>query len=548
MSSGPDPQNGSVGDPYVLRCTITEAASRLGISKRAVMRQIQDGTLAAERDGRQWVVMLDSSPRSTESEPEQNQLAGDAPAEQAVDPLAGGLLAERIAPRQGRPQNMIEQAIERVGAQHSIRLRAVSEQFRQHAQPTGTEHASTQERSGSFEQQHETPQQELSSADVAQDAPTAAPPIANAQLEPFGEPAEPTQDDPAEPTTTTEQRWEALFKSKQASPAHSDTLPIVPQADRTMYARQALTTLPTDNPGWRERIDEWWQDLISRYAYRSRLIFAMIGVALLLGALLGGAILLLLYSPSRSGVTGAFLVATAPPLTRAATNVAQAAASAASAAPKAASRSGTPAAPSAALPGVAPISPKLATNAPASIPTSRPASASDLLQRVAAAETALRRGQIVATISNADGTGAWAQTRFDLGDAIRPPALHITSIYTGTAVVQKVERITIGDQSWERSSNGRWSARPDREGIADQVRVFLPHAESIVNANLDEQSDVTQLRWHESDRGSDVTLVVDRTTGTPRELRQATPATGTVRVVTYSLWNTAVDITPPEEH
>jgi hypothetical protein len=171
-----------------------------------------------------------------------------------------------------------------------------------------------------------------------------------------------------------------------------------------------------------------------------------------------------------------------------------------------------------------------------------------MLARVAAAEAALRRGQIEATISNADGTGAWAQTRFDLGDATQPPAIHITSIYTGTASVQRVERISIGERSWERSPDGHWSTRPAREGIADQVRVFLPHAETSLDADLEQNSTAVLLRWHKSEPGSDFTLVVDSATGAPRELRQSTPATGSVRVVTYSLWNTAVDIAPPEEH
>lgn len=105
----------------------------------------------------------------------------------------------------------------------------------------------------------------------------------------------------------------------------------------------------------------------------------------------------------------------------------------------------------------------------------------------------------------------------------------------------------IGDRSWERSSDGRWSARPAHEGVTDQVRFFLPHAELIVNADLEENSDAAHLRWHESSLGSDVTLVVDPTSGAPRELRQVARTTGTVRVVTYSLWNTAVDITPPKD-
>jgi hypothetical protein len=170
-----------------------------------------------------------------------------------------------------------------------------------------------------------------------------------------------------------------------------------------------------------------------------------------------------------------------------------------------------------------------------------------MLRRVAAAEAALRGGQIEARISNADGTAAWAQIRFDFGDATKPPAFHITSTYTGTASVQKVERITIGERSWERSPDGHWSTRPAREGIADQVRVFLPHAEFVANANLEQNSTAAVLRWHTSATDSNFTLVVDPSTGTPRELQQDTSPTGSVRVVTYSLWNTAVDITAPQE-
>src|SRR5262245_24143600 len=89
-----------------------------------------------------------------------------------------------------------------------------------------------------------------------------------------------------------------------------------------------------------------------------------------------------------------------------------------------------------------------------------PAQAAAMLQRLAAAEAALHRGQFEATVTNAEGSGAWARLRFDLGDAIQPPAFHITSVMTTNFVVQTTERITIGDRSWERQPNGSWSARP----------------------------------------------------------------------------------------
>ena len=97
-----------------------------------------------------------------------------------------------------------------------------------------------------------------------------------------------------------------------------------------------------------------------------------------------------------------------------------------------------------------------------------------------------------------------------------------------------------------QTSVGHWSARPAREGIGDQVRVFLPHADSVVKADLEQSGATAQLRWHLAEANSDITLIVDATTGTPHELRQVSSETGSVRIITYTLWNTAADIVPPE--
>src|SRR4051812_28378653 len=104
MSTSPDPQDGSADTTPLVRCTIAEAASRLGISKRAVMRQIQNGTLTAERDENQWAVMLPASLRSAENDSAQGQLASALQEEQPAGPSAGRLLAGPIGARQGRPQ------------------------------------------------------------------------------------------------------------------------------------------------------------------------------------------------------------------------------------------------------------------------------------------------------------------------------------------------------------------------------------------------------------------------------------------------------------
>jgi hypothetical protein len=80
----------------------------------------------------------------------------------------------------------------------------------------------------------------------------------------------------------------------------------------------------------------------------------------------------------------------------------------------------------------------------------------------------------------------------------------------------------------------------------DQIQVFLPHADWIDNAALDD-ADPTALRWHDAARDTDVTLLVDPASGIPKELRRVARAIGTVQVLTYRHWNTAVDIAPPKQ-
>ncbi len=57
MSDQTGGTNGGTG-----RYSVPQAARYLGISERAVRKRIEAGTLAAERDGRQWVVFLGAIP------------------------------------------------------------------------------------------------------------------------------------------------------------------------------------------------------------------------------------------------------------------------------------------------------------------------------------------------------------------------------------------------------------------------------------------------------------------------------------------------------
>jgi hypothetical protein len=169
-----------------------------------------------------------------------------------------------------------------------------------------------------------------------------------------------------------------------------------------------------------------------------------------------------------------------------------------------------------------------------------------VLQQVAAAEAALRTGQLEATIDYGNGTRSAAQVRFDLGDTGRVPRLHIITTYQSATGTQTLERITIGDKAWQRQPNGPWTAIAEQEGAWGQVQTFLPHAASVSNPESVSGTNPVVLRWYGADRDTEVTLSVDPATGVPRELRQVGRTTGQVLTVTYSGWNTAVEITPPQ--
>jgi hypothetical protein len=180
-------------------------------------------------------------------------------------------------------------------------------------------------------------------------------------------------------------------------------------------------------------------------------------------------------------------------------------------------------------------------------PTATPRPPTGIVQRVAEATTTVRVAQIEASINYPDGTDSTALVRFDLGDEQQAPRFQITSIYTGTAGTQTVERITIGERSWQRSLGHEWVSKPAQEGVWDQIWVFLPHTDSIMDPQFETNAGETVLKWYDRGREADVTLVVDPTTGIPHQMRQVTRSTGAVLTVRYSQWNLEVQIAPPTQ-
>jgi len=95
--------NGGTG-----RYSVPQAARYLGISERAVRKRIEAGTLAAERDGRQWVVFLAAVPDAV---PGGTGSAGAAVPSELIE------AQYRVTPTE------IEQAIERTGDKYVVDMR-----------------------------------------------------------------------------------------------------------------------------------------------------------------------------------------------------------------------------------------------------------------------------------------------------------------------------------------------------------------------------------------------------------------------------------------
>lgn len=214
-------------------------------------------------------------------------------------------------------------------------------------------------------------------------------------------------------------------------------------------------------------------------------------------------------------------------------------------------RSPTPAAPLASVntptldssPGVS----ATATDAPAptAVITATAEPATALFQQIVAAETILRSGELAAIMDYGNGSRSSAQVRFDLGTAQIPPRLDFKTAYQGASSAQTIEEITIGDRAWERRGEQSWTSAPARKGMWDQIRFFLPGAQYGRDPSYRQQQGQVVLSWYDATRDADVTLTVDSETATPLILERVTRSTGLTLTVTYTGWNTPIEILPP---
>lgn len=192
------------------------------------------------------------------------------------------------------------------------------------------------------------------------------------------------------------------------------------------------------------------------------------------------------------------------------------------------------------------VSPQSVTPAGADQPAAAapdPPTAGEVVERLAVEEASLRSGIFDAVVDYSDGTQATAHFIFDMGDATLPPSLYSKTVYNSAQGTQVLERISIGEQAWERRGDGEWAAAQELEGVWGRIQPYLPQAANAVRPEFVEAEGGPTLHW--SDAARDVTVLLDLESGIPREERVLSEPSGSTLVVTYQGWNIPVEISAP---
>ena len=188
------------------------------------------------------------------------------------------------------------------------------------------------------------------------------------------------------------------------------------------------------------------------------------------------------------------------------------------------------------LPTIAPPHSVLAPD-----PNTGAAVQSRLIQAVAT----LRTGEIGATVDFGNGMRTVTDVRFDFGGDGSAARFAITRVYGSATGTHTQELIAIGDHTWQRVDEGAWSIVSVPVAVREQVRTLLPNVNGAMDFGPTGQNTDAAFGWSDTDRNADVTLTVDGATGIPRHLQQVTHPTDVTLSVTYTGWNTAVDIRAP---
>ncbi|HEX9370323.1 MAG TPA: helix-turn-helix domain-containing protein, partial [Roseiflexaceae bacterium] len=457
-----------------VRCSIADAAARLGVSKSTVHKRIKSGALAAERTGRDLVVLLPIEAAAAPGAPASNLAVLVNPYGSAPTPETGP-----------EPAPLLETASSDAGDR---------------AQP-GEDMPAT-------------------SLEIAPDPEEGR--------------AQPDEDAPAPGLDLGAQRG-ALAS---AAPAGDPVRDAGVAAGNPLGSRASASDPPAveASPAAATPAPSVWR------RWGTRLAQALIALALGLGILALADYLI-------DGDSIPLFPEPVAPATPAASPAASPAAGRATAAPRRPAKPAVAVAAAASRPTQTAATAPKATPRPAPTatpaPAARPLSAQELITRAAAAETVLRTGEFEATIDLGAGPRLLSRIRFNLGADGQPPQFDNTASYRNTRGDAIVERITIGDRSWERQAGGAWAPARVQTGLPGELQPLLPHAASVARSEIAVDARAAALRWYDAQRGADVTLRLDPATGVPRQLRRVIRKTGAVLTVRYVGWNTAVEIKPP---
>ena len=99
---------------------------------------------------------------------------------------------------------------------------------------------------------------------------------------------------------------------------------------------------------------------------------------------------------------------------------------------------------------------------------------------------------------------------------------------------RNVERILLGDRLWERTPNGEWIVSAQAKD-AEHTGAAAPDGAPLEPApEIEQDGNITILRWYDLDRDADITLQVDSASGVPQSMRQAPRNAGPGFTVTYN--------------
>jgi hypothetical protein len=178
---------------------------------------------------------------------------------------------------------------------------------------------------------------------------------------------------------------------------------------------------------------------------------------------------------------------------------------------------------------------------PTNLPTPVPPTLATIYQRATEAESALRTGQLRATIDYGNGSRSKLVAEFDL----EASALHLLIDYESTTGSRRDEFVTIGERSWQRQGTAPWVVVKPPGSVSEQLDRYFPHLAATSVTAVGGDPVVGSLRWLNPDGASETTVTVDPATGVLRSLRQVARTNGPTLAVTYSNINTPIPIVPP---